>query len=111
MIVITDRYLHSSIAYQGAAGVRLEWIRRINEFAPKPDIAILLDIHPEESLRRVKREPTVFEKSDYLEKVRDIYLDLVQKGELLHIDAAKSKKEVQEEILKITNSILKESNP
>lgn len=109
-IVITDRFLHSSLAYQGAAGVSLEWIRKINEFTPKPDLAILLDIHPKDSLQRVKRPPTVFEQSDYLEKVRDIYIELVQKGELVYVDADRTKKEVQEDILKITNGLLKKFN-
>ncbi len=56
-IVIVDRYYISTIAYQGARGIDKETIREMNEsFAPKPDIIFILDIHPEESLQRIKRE-------------------------------------------------------
>ena len=65
-IVISDRYLYSSLAYQGAGGLDLDWIREMNRFAPKPDLGILLDLPPEFSLQRVERRKTVFEVSDYL---------------------------------------------
>ena len=68
-IVISDRYLYSSLAYQGAGGLEVDWIREMNRFAPKPDLGILLDILPEFSLQRVNRRKTVFEDSDYLRKV------------------------------------------
>jgi dTMP kinase len=97
-VVVSDRYLHSSLAYQGGSGADLNWIREINKFAPKPDLAILLDIQPEFSLQRVKRRRTVFEYSDYLRKVRNIYLQFVENGELIKLNADKPKKAVQEEI-------------
>lgn len=106
-IVISDRYLYSSLAYQGAGGLDLDWIREMNRFAPKPDLGILLDILPEYSLQRVKRRKTVFEDSDYLRKVRNIYLQLVEEGELVRIDADKPRKAVQAEIFSIVQKLLK----
>jgi dTMP kinase len=100
-VVISDRYIYSSLAYQGAGGLDIDWIREMNRFAPKPDIAILLDILPEFSLKRVNRRKTVFEVSDFLRKVRDIYLKLVETKELIRIDADKPKKEVQKEIFSL----------
>lgn len=97
-IVISDRYVHSSMAYQGAAGADLNWIREMNRFAPRPDLAILLDIQPEFSLQRVKRRRTVFEVSDYLRKVRDIYLQFVEEGELVKLDADRSRSAIQEDV-------------
>jgi dTMP kinase len=105
-IVISDRYLHSSLAYQGAGGLEVDWIREMNRFAPKPDLGILLDILPEFSLQRVNRRKTVFEVSDYLRKVRNIYLKLVEEGELVRIDADKPKKAVQAEVFSLVQELL-----
>ena len=104
--VISDRYIYSSIAYQGAGGLDIDWIREMNRFAPKPDIGILLDILPEFSLQRVDRRKTVFEVSDYLRKVRNIYLQMVEEGELVRIDADKPRKAVQTEVLSLVQGLL-----
>lgn len=105
-IVISDRYLYSSLAYQGAGGLEVDWIREMNRFAPKPDLGILLDILPEFSLQRVNRRKTVFEDSDYLRKVRNIYLKLVEAGELVRIDADKPRKAVQAEVFSLVQELL-----
>ena len=108
-IAISDRYFYSSIAYQGAGGIDLNWIRKMNRFAPKPDLSILLDIIPEYSLKRVRRKKTVFEVSDYLRKVREIYLEMVKAGELVREDADNPKRIVQEEILTLVLNLLREN--
>jgi len=107
-IVISDRYLHSTLAYQGALGLELDWIRELNRFAMKADLTILLDILPEFSLQRMKRKKTVFEETDYLSKVRGIYLEFVKQGEMVKIDADKSKKVIYEEILALVKTFLSE---
>jgi dTMP kinase len=106
--VISDRYIHSSIAYQGAGGLDLGWIREMNRFAPRPDLGILLDILPEFSLQRVDRRKTVFEVSDYLRKVRAIYLQMVEEGELVRIDADKPRKAVQMEVFSLVQELLED---
>lgn len=60
-VVITDRYVDSSLAYQGyAGGVPVETVRRINHEATGglvPDVTIFLDVTPEEAARR-KENPS-----------------------------------------------------
>jgi dTMP kinase len=78
-IVIMDRYYFSNITYQGARGLDPNYIERKNEqIAPPPDLVIILDITPSESLRRINgtREggPNHFEKAKDLEKVRELFL-------------------------------------
>lgn len=108
MVVITDRYFYSSIAYQGATGIDLDWIREMNRFAPRPDLGVLLDILPEDSLQRVNdRAKTVFEVSDYLKKVRDIYLGMVERGELVRIEADRPKDKVRTDIQGLIDGLLK----
>ncbi len=106
-IVLSNRYFYSTIAYQGAMGLDLDWIREMNRFALKPDAAILLDILPEFSLRRLKRRRTVFEQLENLRRVRDIYVRLVKGGELVKVDADRPKRIVQAELLALVQELLK----
>ena len=91
--VLMDRYYFSTIAYQGARGLDPEDIRKKNEaFAPKPDLVLLFDLDPETALERIKKwrgeTPNLFEKLDYLSKVREIFLSL-DDASIVRIDAAK----------------------
>jgi len=98
-VVISDRYLHSSLAYQGAAGVDVEWMKCLNREALKPDLVLLLDIDPGNSLERVSdRDKTVFEELVYLRKVRAEYLRYADAGELTVIDAGQPIEDVHEDI-------------
>jgi len=106
LIIISDRYFHSSLAYQGASGVNIDWIRKINSFAPTPDLAILLYIQPEFSLNRINRKRTIFETPAFLRKVNEFYLKFVNQGELIKIDADRPKKVVTAEILSIVQDLI-----
>lgn len=106
-IVMSNRYFYSTLAYQGAMGVDLDWIREMNRFAPKPDAAILLDILPEFSLQRLRRRRTVFEQLENLRRVREIYVRLVKGGELVRVDADRPKRVVQAELLALVQELLK----
>ncbi len=80
-IVILDRYYYSNGCYQGARGLDVDKIIETNlEFALKPDITFIIDVPVEIAMERIKknREETakLFEKADYLQKVRNNYLDL-----------------------------------
>ena len=90
-VVITDRYYYSSAAYQGARGVPVPWILGINAFAPEPDLAVYLDVPPDEGLRRRARagrqDLSRFEKLDILRRAREIYLAMVEAGLLTIVDA------------------------
>ena len=95
-VVISDRYVYSSLAYQGSAGLNLEWIESVNANALKPDLCIFIDVEPAVVLERLKRKKSVMENLETQQKVRAIYLKYVEKGELVRIDGGKSKIEVAE---------------
>lgn len=95
-VVVSDRYIYSSLAYQGSAGLSLEWIEAINDNALKPDLCIFIDVEPKVVLERLKRKRSVMENLETQEKVREIYLKYVEKGELVKVDGGKSKREVSE---------------
>ena len=107
-IVVSDRYIHSSLAYQGAEGVSLGWIRELNRFAPMPDLCILLDVSPETGLGRMRRHRrTVFEVYTYQQKVRALYLQFAEQGELVKVDADRSVDEVQGDISSLVQDLLR----
>ncbi len=101
-IVIMDRYYYSTIAYQGARGIDIERIRKLNEKFPKPDLVIILDIKPETAIRRIRRRgdvPNRFEDLEYLKRVREIFLSL--KNNIVVVNAERPIEEVKREVLDI----------
>ena len=105
-IVICDRYLDSSLAYQGGArGLGVENILNVNLFATEntwPDLTLLFDITPEEGLRRISANANRevnrldLEKLEFHHKVRDTFLELAKRypDRFVIIDASKSREEV-----------------
>ena len=100
-IVVSDRYVYSSLAYQGATGLDLKWIEMINEHAIRPDLAIFVDVEPEAVIKRLKQKKSVMENLETQRKVREVYVKFVEKGELVRIDGNKSTKEVADDVLKV----------
>jgi dTMP kinase len=99
-IVVSDRYVYSSLAYQGAAGLDLEWIEKVNEHAIHPDLAFFIDVKPEIVVKRLKPKKSVMENLQTQQKVREVYMKFVENGELVKIDGNGSVQEVAESILK-----------
>ncbi len=93
-VVICDRYVYSSLAYQGSAGVSLEWIKTINAHALQPDFGILIDAAPENLLKRLNRKKSVMETLETQKKVRDVYLKFVDSGQLVRINGDRPEKVV-----------------
>ncbi|MEM1566284.1 MAG: dTMP kinase [Candidatus Bathyarchaeia archaeon] len=108
-IVVSDRYLYSSLAYQGAAGLNFEWIREINRHALEPNLAIYIDVEPEIVIQRLKPKKSVMENLETQRKVREVYMHFVEKGELVKVDGNKSKNEVAKEVLSIVLDFLKKT--
>jgi len=85
-IVVSDRYIYSSLAYQGAAGLDIEWIKKINKFALKPDLAIYLDVPVEVVSQRCRHEKSVMEWPEIQKRVQEVYLHFVREGEMIPVD-------------------------
>lgn len=108
-VVVLDRYFYSSIAYQVACGAPMEWVVEVNRWAPKPDLAIYLDVEPEVALQRKARGSSrfpEFEELVFLRKVREIYLYMVSQGALVKVDASRDIVEVYKDIEKIVFKML-----
>lgn len=82
-IVVTDRYVDSSIAYQGAGReLPIEDVARLSRWATgglRPDLTVVLDLPPEIGLRRAGQsglDRLESETFEFHERVRERYLEL-----------------------------------
>lgn len=121
-IVICDRFLDSSLAYQGGArGLGIDEVLQINLFATEntwPDLTLLFDLDPEIGLARIEANSARevnrldLENIKFHHLVRNTFLDLAKRypNRFVIIDASKSQKEVGEETLKVILNRLCKSN-
>lgn len=81
-MVISDRYIDSSLAYQGVGrGVGINNVQQINDLATRglqPDLTIFLDLPPEKGLKRIITKRS--SKEDRLDKEKLEFHNLVYKG-------------------------------
>ena len=108
-IVISDRFLDSSLAYQGGArGLGIDYILALNQYATEgyqPDLTLLFDIEPELGLARIAankgREVNRLdlEKIEFHKEVRKTFLDIAHRfdNRFVILDASKSFEEVIED--------------
>ncbi len=111
MVVITDRFSDSTLAYQGyGRGIEHSIIRTIDRIATNgimPDITILLDIDVETGLRRNigvgKDDRFEQEDIDFHRKVRAGYLDIagMQPDRIFIIDAANTVEAIHKQIIEV----------
>ncbi len=101
--VICDRYYHSSVVYQSAAGGgpgSIAWLREVNRHARKPDLVLVLDVPPALAAERRRRRPgasEIFDDDELQAALGELYLGLQQHfpGErIVHVDASASIDEV-----------------
>jgi dTMP kinase len=94
-VVLSDRYLDSSLAYQGGArGLGRGPVEAVNRFATGgllPDLVVLLDLDPADGLARRARDPDRIEAQDidFHRRVREAFRDLAaaDPGRFAVIDA------------------------
>ena len=108
-IVISDRFIDSSLAYQGGArGLGIDYVLALNQYATEgyePDLTLLFDLDPEIGLARIAankgREVNRLdlEKIEFHNEVRKTFLGLAErfKNRFVILDASKSFEEVIED--------------
>lgn len=114
-IVLCDRYIDSSLAYQGyARGIGISEVKSINEFAIDnmyPDVTIYLDVSVEVGRQRIVENQRVqnrldLESVNFHEKVVEGYKKIIhnESERFIIIDAEKS---IDEVVTDTYNSIIK----
>jgi dTMP kinase len=113
-IIIADRYITSTIAYQSANNFSFESALKFVKLHdyPEADVIIFIDIKPETSIERKMKESGKLDKHEknlqFLKKVREFYMKEIKEnvlGEWVVIDGGKSKEEIHKDILKVINSL------
>ena len=105
-VVVSDRFLDSSLAYQGGArGLGIDDVERVNAFATrglKPDLTFLLDLSPDDAAARAgESDRFEDEGSELQEAVGWAYEQLIEAdpGRWRRIDATRSPDEVHADVL------------
>ena len=108
-LVLCDRYLDSSLAYQGGArGLGIDEVLNVNLFATEgtfPDLTLLFDIEPEKGLERIAKNAQRevnrldLEKIEFHRGVRATFLSLAKRypERFVVLDASKTLEEVVED--------------
>jgi dTMP kinase len=110
--VLSDRYAHSTLAYQGFGhGVSLDTLRTLLDFATGglwPDLTILLDVDIEAGLRRKQKGGGEWNRLDdfdlpFHQRVRRGYLDMAAQdpAHWRVVDAGKPPEEVQHSLQQV----------
>lgn len=113
-VVVCDRFMYSTLAYQGyARGLDLDFVRRVNAYTVAPlkvDLALFLDIPPEDGFARKggadKGDRLERESLAFFNKVYEGFTDMCARGELVRIDARGEKEETAEKIYRAVAEVL-----
>ncbi len=108
-IVISDRYLFSTLAYGFAAGVDFRWLYNVNRVFRFPDLVIYVDIAPDISEARIEKgreKRELFEKRETLNKVRKAYLNLARRFKFKVVNGEQSVEDTRSEVDQIVDSFL-----
>ncbi len=110
-VVVSDRYYHSTVAYQAAAlegvfpGDAFKWLLDANlGFSRHPDLTVLLTIPPELGLKRVAKRGRYsrFERLEFLEKVSRNYLRIARADRtIVKVDGTQDLGSVVNEVVRL----------
>ncbi len=108
-IVIFDRYIYSLIVYGISDGLDREWIEKVVDFLPKPDLTLYIDISPEEYQDRVRGRKSYISpySMERLKKVRLTYLTLAKELNFKVIDGSRESNKVKNLIYSEMKSLMK----
>ncbi len=101
-IVITERYIESTVAYQGSQGVPIEWIMEINSTVAEPDLVIILNAPLSTVAGRLTSRGTLeyFERNiSFLKSIQETYLRRARERNYPVIDASRLIKDVVNDVL------------
>jgi len=118
LVVVSDRYYLSSVAYQSIA-MPMEWVENLNKHFRRPELTVFLDVPPEECLRRVSTRGTKAERYEYkkhLDRILANYRKAIERaasrGELVEtLDAAQPIEAVHAAIQKLVAPMVRGDPP
>jgi len=108
LILVSDRYTASSVAYGEAFGLDPAWLVEIQKYLPPAALTILLDIAPETAVRRKAVDRDRYERDLALQaRVRDSYRrQAAASPTWVVVDGEQSKDAIAAEVLTVVTSRL-----
>jgi len=107
-VVVSDRYLLSSLVYQSLHCDR-EWVVEINREAVNPDITFLLDLPVDMAMERLARRnlfknDDIYETAEQQERIRELYVrsarELYSDQEIIVLDGSADPEIVHEKVMR-----------
>ncbi len=108
--VISDRYDHSSVAYQSVTGGgepdTIAWVRELNRQARRPDLVIVLDIPPDVAAKRRLNRTTgreMYDDDQLQEQLATFYRDIdshFPNDRIAHVDANRAVEDVAADVMR-----------
>ena len=115
--VITDRYYHSSLAYQGLT-LGIPFVANLNSVFRKPDLTLILWLQPEVSFERIKMRGAPverYETLDHLRSIEEAYRSVLahcraQGENIIRVDARGTIDEVHQKVVALVQETIKSNN-
>lgn len=115
-VVLCDRYVLSSLAYQRVFIEDPDWLAWINKFAFPPDLTVFIDTPVEECLQRIAARSSndeLFHKRNVLMQVRENYVDLFKHrhkaaSHILTIDGTLTREEQHEQVMAAATKLFRD---
>ncbi|MDD4370342.1 MAG: dTMP kinase [Anaerostipes sp.] len=115
-VVICDRFLESSVVYQGIArGMGMDLVYKVNEYAigdMMPDLTVMIDLDAKEGIQRKKNQTELDrmerESIEFHEKVVDGYRSLLNQGldRIKTVDGMQPVDVIQTRIRELVNKLI-----
>jgi dTMP kinase len=100
LVLVSDRYMASSVAYGAAFGLDPAWLTEMQKYLPPAALTIFLDISPETAVRRKSVDRDRYERDlALLGRVRDAYRALAVDPSWACIDGERSKDAIAADVL------------
>ncbi len=100
LILVSDRFSASSIAYGEAQGLDPLWLAEMQKFLPVPGLTVLLDIAPETAVKRKSVDRDRYERDLAMQaRVRESYLRQARQDGWVTLDGERSKDEIAADVV------------
>ncbi len=118
--VLSDRYISSTIAYQGAGGADVDEVRTVGDIAVGslwPDLTIILDLPSDEGLTRAAKrsDPDRMEAKarEFHRRVRELFLAQAKQdpARCVVVDASGEPADVHQRVVETVRRFVKKSAP
>ncbi len=115
MVVLSDRYFDSSVAYKGAAReLNVDEVRNISLWAIDnllPDLTVLLDLPADEAMKRRGNKGTApdrleSEQVEFFERARNEYLKMAREARFLVVDASETPEQIHQQVVGRVSALL-----